>query len=149
MSPPCQGDSQIRSKQLPPHCDRDVIGEALDAILTIQPQCIVLENVPGFRNNLTYQSFCKTLYQHGYWLQNYLINCADFDVPQNRKRLIAIAFKNKLIPLKFPNGKTPLGWFDFVKDLIPNLPVTQLAKWQIQKFYQTWGYDLLKIDRIN
>jgi DNA (cytosine-5)-methyltransferase 1 len=136
LSPPCQGDSLMRSRHLPPHPDRDVLGEAMNAILTIQPLCIVLENVPGFRNNLTYQSFGKTLYQHGYWFQNYLINCADFGVPQNRKRLMAIAFKNKLIPFNFPKLKTHLGWFDFVKDLIPNLPVTELAKWQVEKLVQ-------------
>jgi site-specific DNA-cytosine methylase len=61
-----------------------------------------------------------------------VVNAADMNVPQTRKRLIARAVLDGPVP-PLPE-KTPwLGWYQAVEDLIPTFPESAFAPWQLRR----------------
>lgn len=65
----------------------------------LQPQAIFLENVKNLKGHdkgNTYRVIEETLINHGYHVQNQVLNtCEHSIIPQNRERIFIIAFKNK------------------------------------------------------
>lgn len=57
----------------------------------ISPAGIFLENVPEFAKSPTWDEIRKDLYRLGFSIAQKVINCADYGVPQNRRRFIALA----------------------------------------------------------
>jgi len=53
-----------------------------------------------------------------------VLDTADYGIPQSRKRLIVKAAKGKASGL--PPKQSRVGWYQFVEDLIPSLPESQL-----------------------
>lgn len=159
LSPPCQQDSNCRSKHLPKHKDASVILEAIDALMTIKPQYIILENVPGFRHNPACQEFRKVLIKNGYHIAADIIDCADYGVPQHRKRLIIRARKSEKDIPPLPLKILHTGWYRAIASKIednlktdevgfPNggnlrLVPTSLAPWQKKKLKSLWGDNLI------
>jgi site-specific DNA-cytosine methylase len=73
------------------------------------------------------------------------LNSASYGVPQTRKRLILIAIKGNVQitippPTHSKDGKDGLprwrGWYEAIVDLIPTLPETKFAPWQIKRLEQ-------------
>lgn len=60
-------------------------------IRDIQPELVAMENVPQLENHRIFKKFLKSL--SGYYIWHQVVNCADYGVPQKRKRLILLASK--------------------------------------------------------
>ena len=105
--PPCQGfstaglmrDDDVRSQQ---------VWTFLDVAAHLRPSVIVMENVPALAANQRWRSVRDGLltrcHQLGYLAELYLLDAADFGVPQSRYRAFLIAARDGLEPLE------PLGF---------------------------------------
>ena len=132
VSPPCQNDSTARSKNLPRRKDADVGLCVLDHVRILRPEYFFLENVEGYKRNKTYKKIFDGLHGLGYFVNVQVLNAADFGVPQTRRRLILRASRlGWLPPLPAP---TPwLGWYQAIEDLVPRLPESRFADWQLKR----------------
>lgn len=154
-SPPCQSFSVAASKEAKDkriaNGEQDLIFEWVRAIVQARPKSAALENVPPTVNSPLFQKACQKLFELGYWLNWEVYNAADFGVPQTRKRLLLRAIRDDILgqmPIeraeqtlfgeKYWWGMVPkkqqwVGWYEAIADLIPLLPKTEPAPWQLKK----------------
>lgn len=101
-------------------------------VSVLQPRVFTLENVPAYRHSKSWALIEQALYGHGYWLHVAVLNAADFGVPTTRRRFIVQAVRGGYVPQLPP--KVPwVGWYEAIDDLIPDLPESQFAKWQLAR----------------
>ena len=110
-----------------------------------KPRIFSLENVWGYREFQAFQDILKCLTRNGYAYEYWHLNSADYGVPQTRKRLILVARNDGIKPRKplpthtenpapmFDERKKWIGWYEAIEDLIPTLPPSQFAKWQLER----------------
>lgn len=107
-----------------------------------RPVYFTLENVWGYRKSLSWLLIWYTLLEEGYGVAGWNLNAADYGVPQSRRRMIVIARRDGRPPAKpWPtHAKKPdmftrpwLGWYEAIEDLIPGLPESQFAPWQMDR----------------
>lgn len=94
--PPCQPFS-VRGKQAGDTDRRNGIPAFVSAIRKTRPRAWVLENVQGVlhKNHAYFKGTMEKLSRLGYDVSVSVINCADYGVPQNRVRVIAMGIKGK------------------------------------------------------
>lgn len=130
-SPPCQQFSTARAKNLPRHEGADLGFEVVRFLKALQPRYFILENVPGYKNATSFKAIVEVLNELGYWSNWQIVNAADFGVPQFRKRLILRSVKHGWLP-EVPLAQPHNGWYEAIADLVPELPETELAPWQLR-----------------
>jgi DNA (cytosine-5)-methyltransferase 1 len=96
-----------------------------------QPQVFTLENVWQYRTFAAFRLICDTLGHMGYFWTYDHVNAADFGVPQTRRRLILRASRG-LLPF-LPQPVPWVGWYAAIEDLLPTLPESKLAPWQLAR----------------
>ena len=115
-----------------------------------RPQFVTFENVRGWQHSRSFLMVLTALSRYGYTYQFDVLNAADFGVPQTRERLILIASNTGRVTLPTAthhDGPTVetlwgglvkrwVGWYAAIEDLIPTLPETQPAAWQIKRLPQ-------------
>jgi DNA (cytosine-5)-methyltransferase 1 len=100
---PCQPFSTYRQKagsnddrwRLLEHFGR--LAEQLD------PDFITMENVPNLAKQKVFKDFVATLTARGFHVSHEIVDCADFGVPQQRRRLVLLA--SKLGPVELIRAK--------------------------------------------
>jgi len=99
--PPCQPFS-VGGKQLGLKDSRDGFPIFLAAINQLKPEFLLFENVRGmlYKNKEYLLEVISELKKLGYYLDYALLNAKNFEVPQNRERVIVIGSKNKI---RLPN----------------------------------------------
>jgi len=99
--PPCQPFS-VGGKQLGLKDSRDGFPIFLAAINQLKPEFLLFENVRGmlYKNKWYLLEVITELKKLGYYLDYALLNAKNFEVPQNRERVIVIGSKNKI---RLPN----------------------------------------------
>lgn len=131
-SPPCQAYSIARDKRLPARDDADIGLAIIPFLELLQPPIFILENVEGYGKSKSFPAIVDILHRLGYWTQWEVLNAADFEVLQTRRRLILRAVKDSFVP-SLPQPTTWRGWYEAIADLIPSLRRTQLAPWQLKR----------------
>lgn len=108
--------------------------EAICRILRYQrPDAVLIENVMAYRKSRSVDILRCCLAELGYWWDENIVNSADYGVPQTRKRFILRArLGGALPPLPSP-VKAWRGWYNAIEDLIPTLPESKFAKWQLKR----------------
>ena len=117
--PPCQGFSQMRTKNggYKVFDNRNTLIRDFERLVEeLLPKTVMMENVPGLKNYYRFQNFCTKLRKLGYSLKYDVLNAADYGVPQRRRRLILIA--SRIGEIEFA-GKTKKRT---VADAIKNFP---------------------------
>lgn len=109
--PPCQPFS-VAGEQKGVDDERNMWGEFNRAINIIKPQIFVAENVLGLMNP-KFDGFVKRFILDelsDYYIKKFEMNAADFGVPQLRRRVIFVGFRNKFHFEKFVIPSPTHSW---------------------------------------
>lgn len=111
--------------------DTEAAMAVVRALHAHKPQVFTLENVWGYRNFSAFRLILDTIGSMGYFYDFEHVNAADFGVPQTRRRLILRATRGLLPPMPAPAPW--VGWYEAIADLMPTLPNSKLAPWQLAR----------------
>lgn len=95
---PCQPFSKYSSTRKSDDDKWMLLREFQRLILGCHPQLVTMENVPQLRTHEVFLKFVKTLKTEGYHVDYCVVSCAEYGLPQLRKRLVLVA--SKLGPIK-------------------------------------------------
>lgn len=90
--PPCQGFSTLGTRRRD-DARNDLVAEVWRFARALLPEAVLVENVPGLVNNARWDDLCSRLRDSSYQIRHWIVDAADFGVPQRRRRLIAIAVR--------------------------------------------------------
>ena len=95
--PPCQPFS-VGGKQLGLKDSRDGFPIFLSAIRQLNPEVFMFENVRGmlYKNKWYLKEVVEELESLGYYIDYALLNAVNFEVHQNRERVVVLGSKNKI-----------------------------------------------------
>lgn len=99
--PPCQGFSSMTTLngKLPKDDERnDLVFEFVRYVGEFMPRAVMMENVPGLASDERVVRVCEQLRELGYDPEVKVLNAADYDVPQRRRRMILLAGRRGKIP---------------------------------------------------
>ena len=130
-SPVCTRASVANSGATEAQEDIDTAAAVVRALDAQQPQIFTLENVWQYRTFKAFTNICDQLGRMGYFWTYDHVNAADFGVPQTRRRLILRASRG-LLPF-LPEPVPWVGWYAAIEDLLPTLPESKLAPWQLAR----------------
>lgn len=131
VSPPCPNFSSAKVGARESDHDGE-LARCVVRFLSLRPTVFTLENVSLYRKSVAWGIIREALYQLGYWLDVTLVNMADLGVPQSRRRMIVRAVRGRMVPY-WPQSEPWCSWYDAIVDLIPTLPTSQLARWQLNR----------------
>ncbi len=85
-----------------------------------EPKVFIYENVPGMLahdKGKTWQVISEVFDSLGYKVYKSLLNAKDYGIPQDRKRLFVVGFKNNNIDFSFPEPVAlTTNFFDYLED---------------------------------
>lgn len=145
-SPPCPNFSNAKTNAEETERDIALSEKVAEYIAYHLPDIFTLENVYQYRNSKSWQTIAQTLHTHGYLFNYWHVNMADYGVPQTRQRMIVIARRDGVMP-RLPEathtaeplpslfGTMPrwVSWYEAIEDLIPLLPDSKFAPWQLER----------------
>lgn len=109
------------------------LGEKVAQFIDVmRPRVFTLENVYGYRKFKAFSRITAALSRNGYFWDYDNLNSADYGVPQTRRRLILRAVLGSLLP-HLPLPEKWNGWYAAIEDLIPTLPESAFAPWQLAR----------------
>lgn len=145
-SPPCPNFSQAKAGAVETVDDIALAQKVADFIAELLPPFFTLENVYMYRLSQSWQIIAQALLTHGYQFNYWRVNMADYGVPQTRQRMIVIARRDGIRPQLPPqthaeNSQPSLfgglqrwvSWYEAIADLIPDLPDSEFAPWQLAR----------------
>jgi DNA (cytosine-5)-methyltransferase 1 len=86
----------------------------------VKPHLVTMENVPMLQREQVFSDFVGTLRDEGFAVASTIINCADYGVPQSRRRLVVLA--STLGPISLVPPTTPAACRPTVRDAIAEMP---------------------------
>ncbi|OGO34903.1 MAG: hypothetical protein A2Z03_02965 [Chloroflexi bacterium RBG_16_56_8] len=127
---PCQPFSKVRKSGVKKHPDMNLLNVFLRFVLEFEPEYVLCENVPRMESSRhgkrVILKFVTALIAHGYKVDYGVVNAADFEVPQNRWRLVIMASRIR-DGVKVPVGPTA-GAQPTVRDAIGHYPPLQAGE---------------------
>lgn len=157
-SPSCKKASVANANRGEAPEDISAANAVCRAIQEIRPRVFTLENVRGYGDFDCFKAILTQLDNAGYYYDYAVYNAADFGTPQTRQRLYVRAWReNAPLPRvvqthmereKLRNANYSLfdepckpwvGWYEAIEDLLPTLPETQFADWQLKRLGTVQG----------
>ncbi len=141
-SPPCPNFSVAKKDGKETDNDIALSKKIIEFIMSNLPKIFTLENVYQYRKGESWAMIENALHSAGYWVHLAHVNFADYGVPQTRKRMIVRAIRHGgFVPYLQPThdkyGRNGLpkwvGWYEAIEDLIPDLPDSKFANWQLKR----------------
>jgi len=138
-SPVCKSYSTANANKRERQLDLDCAKKTADFITALKPDYFSLENVEAYRKAKSFHLICDALAgadrpeKDSYWFNWQVLNAADFSVPQSRRRLILLATRVGFLP-SLPAPTRHIGWYEAIKDLVPDFEEFYLADWMIKKY---------------
>lgn len=104
---PCQPFSThtFKYKKTTGECNDErwfLINDFLRLIREVKPEIVSMENVPNLSEQDIFRSFVNRLRRYGYSVSYSIVYCPDYDIPQNRYRLVLLASRLGKISLIKP-----------------------------------------------
>jgi DNA (cytosine-5)-methyltransferase 1 len=128
-SPPCINASRAKNGQ-ETDMDKYLAKGVCEAIAVLKPEYFSLENVAGYADYESFETILEKLRDEGYLFTFKVLDCAQYGVPQSRKRLFMVAY-HKAYRLMSEIPFAPIvSWKEAIADLIPTLKPTTLTGWQ-------------------
>lgn len=90
--PPCQGFSTLGVQGRDDERN-DLVRQVWRFARVFRPAAVLVENVPGLARDERWAKLCRQLRAVGYGVRWWIVDAADFGVPQRRRRLVAIAVR--------------------------------------------------------
>ncbi|WP_215740271.1 DNA cytosine methyltransferase [Mesomycoplasma hyorhinis] len=119
---PCQSFSIMGKKAGLKDARGTLFYEFARLVKQIQPKVFIYENVPGMLSHdkgNTWKTIKNIFLQLGYKIHDSVLNSKDFGIPQNRKRLFVIGFKDKNVDFQFPKEiKLDRKMYDFLESKV-------------------------------
>ena len=140
-SPVCTRASVANSGAEESSEDIETAAAVVRALKAQQPAVFTLENVWQYRTFQAFRDICDELGRQGYFWTYDHVNAADMGVAQTRRRLILRASRG-LLPW-LPEPVPWVGWYEAIEDLLPTLPESKLAPWQLARLPQELRASLL------
>ena len=148
--PPCQPFS-VSGKQLGEADERNGFPIFISAIRQLRPKIFLFENVRGvlYKNRSYFDLVIEQLRDLGYKINYMLINAADYDVPQNRERVICVGTTDQAF--EFPKAKEYLITAgEAVGDIVGVMPEDPLFLTpSMDKYIATSDAKIKSVDEIN
>ena len=118
---PCQPFSSYSSRRLDKAQQWSLLTKFGELVSELKPDIVTMENVPRLRKYSVYKTFIKTLEREDYKINvgDRVVRCADYGVPQNRRRLVVLASRLGEIELVAPTHS--VGTFVTVRKTIEGL----------------------------
>ena len=138
--PPCQAFSALRKlnggRRVRDPRRKDLLFQFLKFVDFLRPKSVMLENVPGLAADRRLKQFARKLSDFGYQVEWRILDCAEFGVPQRRKRMILIASRVTDVSFALPSNcrltvKQTIGHLSqpgSTGDLLHDLPEKHNAK---------------------
>lgn len=127
---PCQPFSTYSRTWSRPSDERwNLLEHFARLVQEIRPHLVTMENVPHLEGKDVYSYFVSVLDSEGFKVFNDVVNCADYGVPQRRRRLVLLA--SRLGPVDFVEPTTEEGSRVTVREAIGNL--TPIAAGEVCK----------------
>ena len=101
-----------------------------------KPPNFLLENVRGYVKSKSFQMIVVKLSRLGYTMRYSVENSANYGVAQTRERLILRAALDRPLPSLPDYVGRWVGWYEAIEDLIPTLPESKFADWQLERLPQ-------------
>jgi DNA (cytosine-5)-methyltransferase 1 len=95
------------------HAKWGLLQEFERLVLELEPDIVTMENVPQLADHTPFEDFVSTLRDMDYKVDWRVVNCADYGVPQHRKRLVLVA--SKLGDIKVPQATHKGVWISTKK----------------------------------
>lgn len=147
-SPVCKNASQAKTGGVESDGDIQSAMAVVRCLEATQPRVFTLENVWGYRNFQAFRRICQALDRGGYMWHFEHLNSADFGVPQTRRRLILRAVRDSLLP-GWPAPEPWVGWYAAIEDLLPGLPDSKFADWQLARLPESMADDFLMMSNVS
>lgn len=128
-SPPCVNASRAKNGQ-ETEMDRYLADGVCQAIAVLKPDYFSLENVQGYAVYKSFSIILNCLLRLGYCYDITVLDCAQYGVPQSRKRLFLTAHRKAFRLLSDIPLAPVVSWKEAIADLIPYLKPTNLTGWQ-------------------
>lgn len=142
----CTEFSQAKAGAVETKNDISLARKVADFVTELLPPFFTLENVYMYRQSRSWRIIAQALLTHGYQFNYWHVNMADYGVPQTRRRMIVIARRDGIRPQLPPqtHAENPqpslfgglqrrVSWYEAIADLIPGLPDSEFAPWQIER----------------
>ncbi|MBE9224064.1 DNA cytosine methyltransferase [Phormidium sp. LEGE 05292] len=140
----CKHLSKSNPKAKETQSDIDTATAAIKAFQTFHSPLLIIENVPEYQQSTSWQLIKTALIDLDYQFTAKILNSADFGIPQQRHRFLAIALKGSrewgvgsreenfpLVPQ--PTAPQPIGWYEAICDLLPHLEDIHPTPAQLQR----------------
>lgn len=143
LSPPC---TEYSSANCYPDLTSDralALDNCYHILEHLNPDRIIIENVKAYQHSEPMNRFRKWLNISGYNYIEQVVNCANTGVPQSRIRYFLMAVRRGKMVRHLPSThsvKPPgqlnlfssllkpwIGWYEAIKDLIPDMQTTKLS----------------------
>lgn len=119
---PCQPFSTYSNRYDTVGSDRwrllEHFGRLVDQVV---PDIVTMENVPSVTRHSVFTDFVATLERRGYDVWYKVLDCADYGLPQHRRRTVLLASLHGPIELRPPSGASRRT----VGEVLKNLPALQ------------------------
>lgn len=115
---PCQPFSTYSQSRKSEDSRWNLLREFKRLAISIRPEIVTMENVPGLANQEIWKEFVEALEAENYKVSWREVICTDFGVPQNRRRLVLMASQFGQIELNKPDENAVCT----VKEVIGELP---------------------------
>jgi DNA (cytosine-5)-methyltransferase 1 len=133
--PPCQGFSRIRRRNASvaaADARNDLVLEFGRFVRALQPHAFMMENVPGLEQDPRYTQFLRSLRGAGYSIDWRILDLAEYGVPQRRRRLVVIGWKDAGVKPDLSLIRT--GPARCVRDVLARLPRMGPAARSLHRF---------------
>lgn len=132
-SPVCKNYSGAKNNAEELPLDLETAQATADAINTLQPKVVTVENVARYRNSEAIKIIEDALRKNGYTFDKGVYRASDFGGATIRERMFLRAVKDGTLPKIDTSEYAPMSWYDAVQDLIPKLPKVSMPNFMAER----------------